>query len=527
MLAFRTVRAAQPAARVSRIIARTLTAASLPTIPNKHAQPGFEPYFTASYINGQAVKSDATEWFDVHDPATDVVIAKVPQSTESEMDKAIQAADDAFKTYSQYSVIKRLGLTFKYTELLKAKTHEIAQMIVFEQGKSWSAALADVERGIQCAEHACTVTKETEGFSLEVSKDMTTHTIREPLGVVGSICPFNFPAMIPLWTIPYIIATGNTLVMKPSEMCPGSGALFAEIAKEAGVPDGVINIVHGKAPTVNKLTSDPRIKAVTFVGGNNAGKYVYTRATSFGKRAQVNLGAKNHVVVLPDADKKTLLKGVVTGAYSSTGQVCLSTDIMFLVGEAKKFIPDIVKTVEALEAKPGFQDGDFGPLVTKQSLERLEAIIQDAVDKGAKVLVDGRGKKPAGYENGYFLGATLLSGVKPGMRCVDEELFGPIFTIVEAESLDSTIDYINANEFGNSVAVFTQSGPAANRFASKINIGQVGVNVPIPIPIAQFGFTSNKASFLGDLHFYGPSQFKFLTQAKTITTSWKNMPYNV
>lgn len=503
--------------------AKYLSTLQLPPVPSAHATKDTKPYYVSTYINNQHLKSDAKEWYDVYDPATDIVIAKVPQSTDEEMNKAIEAAETAFKTFSQYSIMKRLGLVFNYVELLKKNTNRLAATIVYEQGKSWSAALADVQRGIQCAEHATTVTKETEGFSLEVSSDMTTQTIREPIGVIGSILPFNFPVMIPLWTIPYIIATGNTTVLKPSEMCPGTGAILAEIAAEAGVPEGVINIIHGKAPTVNKIVSDPRIAAVTFVGGNNAGKYVHSEATKNGKRAQVNLGAKNHVVVLPDADKDTVLKAVVTGAFSSTGQVCLSTDILFLVGEARGLIPDIVKEVEKLQAKPGFQDGDFGPVVTKESLQRLEAVIQDAVDKGAEVLVDGRGKKPQGFEDGYFIGPTLLRNVKKGMRCVDEELFGPIFTIAEAETLDETIEYCNNNEFGNSVAVFTNSGPDANKFAKQINIGQVGINVPIPIPLAQFGFTSNKSSFLGDLHFYGPTAFKFLTQPKTITTSWKNI----
>jgi len=502
---------------------RFLSTLQLPPIPTTHATKDTKPYFTSTYINNKHYKSDSTEWFDVYDPATDIVIAKVPQSTDAELNQAIEAAENAFKTFSQFSIMKRLGLVFNYVELLKKNTDRLAKTIVYEQGKSYSAAVADVVRGIQCAEHACTVTKETEGVSLEVSNNMYTQTIREPIGIIGSICPFNFPVMIPLWTIPYIIATGNTTVMKPSEMCPGTGAILAEIAAEAGVPEGVINIIHGKAPTVNKIISDPRINAVTFVGGNNAGKYVYTEATKNGKRAQVNLGAKNHVVVLPDADKKTVLKSVITGAFSSTGQVCLSTDILFLVGDAKKMIPEIVSEVEKLNAKPGFQDGDFGPVVTKESLERIESVIEDAVSKGAKLLVDGRGKKPKGFEKGYFIGPTLLTNVKKGMRCVDEELFGPIFTIVEADTLDETINYCNENEFGNSVAVFTNSAPDANKFAKNINIGQVGINVPIPIPLAQFGFTSNKASFLGDLHFYGPSAFKFLTQPKTITTSWKNI----
>lgn len=509
--------------RVPRV--RLLSQLALPPTPSAHATKGIEPYFTATYINGQSLKSDATEWFDVYDPATDIVIAKVPQSTDEELNLAISTAETTFKSFKQLSVIKRMELTFRYVELLKQKKEELAATIVLEQGKAWSAAIADVYRGIQCAEHACTVLKETEFVGFEVSNDMESKTVREPIGVIASICPFNFPVMIPLWTIPYVIATGNTTVMKPSEMCPGTGALLAEIAKEAGVPDGVINIVHGKAPTVTKLASDPRIAAVTFVGGNAAGKYVHETASKLGKRVQCNLGAKNHVVVMPDANEKAVLNGVVAGAFSSTGQVCLSTDILFLVGEAKKFLPKIIETVQKLKAAPGFQDGDFGPVVSKQSLERLEAVIADAEAKGATVLVDGRKNKPSGaeYANGYFIGPTLLAGVKPGMRCVEEELFGPIFTVVEADSLEYTIDYINNNEFGNSVALFTTSGPAANKFAKEINVNQVGINVGVPIPHAAFGFTSNKASFLGDLHFYGPTAFKFFTEPKTITTSWKGM----
>lgn len=506
---------------------------SLSTVPSpftdnllstqQHAGDNFQQYTTTTYINNQHFKSDSSEWFDVYDPATNNVVTRVPQSTDAELDTAIQAAEDAFKTFKDVSIIKRLELVFDYVQILKQNKEKLANLIVLEQGKSYSAAMADVYRGIQCAEHATVVVKETEGVSLEVSSGVESKVIRDPIGVVGSIMPFNFPVMIPLWTIPYIIATGNTTVIKPSEMCPGTCALLAELAAQVGVPKGVINIVHGKKPTVDKLTTDSRIAAVTFVGGNAAGKAVYANATKNHKRVKVNLGAKNHVVVMPDVEKDVLLKGVVSGAFSSTGQVCLSTDIMFLVGEANKYIPDIVETVKNLRAGPGFQDADFGPVVTKQSLERLHEVIEDAEAKGAEILVDGRKSGVAGseYKNGNFIGATLLKGVKPGMRAWDEELFGPIFSIVEAESLDSSIDIINNNQFGNSVAIFTRDGPTANKFVKSVNIGQVGVNAAIPIGIAQHGFTSNKASFLGDLHFYGPSAFKFFTQPKTVITSWR------
>jgi malonate-semialdehyde dehydrogenase (acetylating)/methylmalonate-semialdehyde dehydrogenase len=507
-----------------------LSTLQLPPTPTGHAKEGYEPYLITTYINNQHLKSESKEWFDVFDPATNVLIAKVPQSTEEELNSAIQAATDAFETFSKVPIVRRNEIVFRYIELLKQNKDLLAKTIVFEQGKSWSAAVADVYRGIQCAEHATQVTKETETVGMELSTDVETLTVREPIGVVGSILPFNFPVMIPLWTIPYIIATGNTTVLKPSENCPGSVSILADIAAQAGVPAGVINVVHGKHQTVNKLISDPRIRAVTFVGGNNAGKYVYETATKHHKRTQVNLGAKNHTVILPDADKSSLLKGIVTGAFSATGQVCLSTDVVFLVGEARKFKNDIAEEVRKLQAKPGFEDGDFGPVVTEESKARLEAVIEDAVSKGAKVLVDGRThNKPEhpDFKNGNFIGPTLLENVSKGMRCIDEELFGPMVSIVEVETLDETIEYINKNEFGNSVAIFTKSGAAANHFTKKINIGQVGVNTVIPIGHANHGFTSNKASFLGDLHFYGPSAFKFLTEPKTIITSWRDIDYTV
>ncbi|GME93368.1 unnamed protein product [Ambrosiozyma monospora] len=329
-----------------QLSSRAMSALTLPPTPKEHAKPGFEPYFVGTYIDNQVLKSDSKQWIDVKDPATDVVIAKVPESTPEELDAAIQSAADAFESFKKVPLVKRNEIVFKYIELLKANKDRLAAIIVSEQGKSWSAAVADVYRGIQCAEHATQVTKETETVGMELSTDVETLTVREPIGVVSSIQPFNFPVMIPLWTIPYIIATGNTTVMKPSEQCPSTGAILADLAREAGVPAGVVNIVHGTHGTVNKLISDPRIRAVTFVGGNNAGKYVYDVATKHRKRVQINLGAKNHTIIMPDADKASVLKAVVTGGFSSTGQVCLSTDVLLLVGEAKKFIPDIIETVK-------------------------------------------------------------------------------------------------------------------------------------------------------------------------------------
>lgn len=493
--------------------------------PTNHVAQGTEPYLTPSFHNNQLVKSAATTWFDIHDPATNQVISKVPQSTPQELEDAIASAEEAFHTWKTFSIIKRQGIAFKFVELLKKNHDRIAAMIVLEQGKTFADAKGDVLRGLQVAEAACNAPNDLMASSLEVATDMETKMVREPLGVVGSICPFNFPAMVPLWSLPLILVTGNTCVLKPSERVPGAAMIIAELAAEAGVPPGVLNIIHGKHDTVNKILEDPRIKAITFVGGDKAGKYIHEKGTALGKRVQANLGAKNHLIVLPDADKNHFINAVNGAAFGAAGQRCMAISVLVTVGEkAKSWVEEIAADAAKLTVGSGFDSAsDLGPLINPESLTRAEEIITDSEKAGATVLLDGRNFQPADakFLKGNFLGPTILTGIKPGMRAYDEEIFAPVLSVVNVDTLDEAIELVNANRYGNGVALFTQSGAAAQKFTKNIACGQVGVNVPIPVPLPMFSFTGNKGSFLGDLNFYGKAGVTFLTQPKTITSYWK------
>lgn len=482
-----------------------------------------EKYVTPSFANNEFFKSAATEWYDVEDPTTGKVIATVPQLTENELEQAIASADAAFAQFKNTSIIKRQQILFKYVELIKKNHDRLASMIVLEQGKTFGDAKGDVLRGLQVAEYACSVTSELLGSTLEVATDMETKMVREPLGVIGLICPFNFPAMIPLWTIPLVVATGNTTVIKPSELVPGTTMILAELAQQAGVPANVINIVHGKHATVNKILDDPRIKAVTFVGSSAAGKYVYEKALAHGKRVQANLGAKNHLILLPDANKKQAISAVVSSSFGAAGQRCMAVSVLVTVGKSKEWVADIVAEAKKLTVGSGFSAStDIGPLIHKQALTRTEEIVEDTLAKGqAKLLLDGRKVKVSGYENGHFLGPTILDNVDLESRAYQEEIFAPVLSVVNADTLADAISLVNRNPHGNGVALFTTSGNAAKQFEKDIDVGQVGVNVPIPVPLPMFGFTGSRGSFLGDLNFYGKAGLWFMTKPKTITALWK------
>lgn len=400
----------------------------------------------------------------------------------------------------------------------------IASVIVLEQGKTFPDAKGDVLRGLQVAEAACNITNDFKGETLEVSTDMETKLIREPLGVIGSICPFNFPAMVPLWALPVVLATGNTTVIKPSERVPGAAMIICELAAQAGVPPGVINIVHGKHDTVNKIIEDPRVKAITFVGGDKAGKYIYEKASALGKRVQANLGAKNHLIVLPDTNKNRFINALNGAAFGAAGQRCMAISVLVTVGKSKEWIADIVADAQKLVVGSGFDSSsDLGPLINPGSLTKSKEIIADSVAAGATLALDGTKYVPTEerFKNGNFLGPTILTDVKPGMRCYDEEIFAPVLSVVNVDTLEEAVEFVNRNPYGNGVSLFTQSGPAAQYFTKHIECGQVGVNVPIPVPLPMFSFTGSKASFLGDLNFYGKNGLLFLTKPKTITTLWK------
>ena len=352
--------------------------------------------------------------------------------------------------------------------------------------------------------------------------------IREPLGVIGSICPFNFPAMVPLWSLPLVLVTGNTAVVKPSERVPGAAMIICELAAKAGVPAGVLNIVHGKHDTVNKLIDDPRIKALTFVGGDKAGKYIYERGSQLGKRVQANLGAKNHLVVLPDANKQSFVNAVNGAAFGAAGQRCMAISVLVTVGKTtKEWVKDVVADAKLLKTGSGFDPkSDLGPVINPESLTRAEEIIEDSVQNGAVLELDGRGYKPTNdpeqkFTKGNFLAPTILTNVKPGMRAYDEEIFAPVLAVVNVDTIDEAIELINSNKYGNGVSLFTNSGGSAQYFTKRIDVGQVGINVPIPVPLPMFSFTGSRGSFLGDLNFYGKAGITFLTKPKTITSAWK------
>jgi malonate-semialdehyde dehydrogenase (acetylating)/methylmalonate-semialdehyde dehydrogenase len=356
-----------------------------------------------------------------------------------------------------------------------------------------------------------------------VSTDMDTYSIRQPLGVCAGICPFNFPAMIPLWIFPLIIATGNTAIMKPSERDPGAMMMLAELAVEAGIPPGVLNVVHGGKPAVDFLCDTPIVKAVSFVGSDKIGQYIFARASATGKRVQSNMGAKNHGVVMPDANKNASLNSLVGAAFGAAGQRCMALSTAIFVGEARAWIPDLVKRARNLKVTCGrIADADVGPVVTPEAKQRIEALIQSGISEGAKLILDGRGYRPKGYEKGNFIGPTILAKVTPKMRCYREEIFGPVLICLEVDTLDEAIALINANPYGNGTAVFTNSGAVARKFQHEIDVGQVGINVPIPVPLPMFSFTGSRGSIRGDLNFYGKSGVLFYTQIKTVTALWRS-----
>jgi len=342
------------------------------------------------------------------------------------------------------------------------------------------------------------------------------------LGVVGGICPFNFPAMIPLWMFPMAIACGNTVVLKPSERDPGATMMMAKMAQDAGVPDGVLQVIHGAVDCVNFICDDPAIKAISFVGSDHAGKHIYDRGGQNGKRVQSNMGAKNHGVIMPDANKNATLNQLVGAAFGAAGQRCMALPHGIFVGEAQEWIPDLIGMAKELNINEGMVPGtDIGPMISPAALERAEGIIQQGVDQGATLLLDGRGVEVPGYPNGNWIGPTVLADVTPDMACYHEEIFAPVMTCQNADTLDDAIATINANRYGNGTALFTTNGAVARKFTFEVEAGQIGINVPIPVPLPQFSFTGNKGSILGDLNFYGKGGIQFYSQLKTVTSLWR------
>ncbi|KAL5270654.1 hypothetical protein ACHWQZ_G001378 [Mnemiopsis leidyi] len=484
---------------------------------------GTELYKTKNLINGEFIESSTSEWIDLHNPATNELVTRVPKSTPEEMQAAVDAAKSAFKSWSQTSVLSRQGVMFKFQHLIKENMAELSKNITLEQGKTLVDAEGDVIRGLQIVEHACSVTSLQMGETMpSVTKDMDTYSIRAPLGVCAGITPFNFPAMIPLWMFPLANVCGNTYILKPSERDPGAAMMLAEMAMEAGLPKGVLNIIHGTHDSVNFICDNPDIKAISFVGSNQAGRHIYERGSKNGKRVQANMAAKNHGVVLPDANKENTLNQLVGAAFGAAGQRCMALSVAVMVGEARNWIPELVERARKLKVTAGDQPGaDLGPVISPQSKARIERLIQSGVDEGAELSLDGRNITVPGYENGNFVGPTIINKVTPNMECYREEIFGPVLNVVEADTMDEAIQILNDNPYGNGCAVFTNSGAAARKFTNEVDVGQIGVNVPIPVPLPMFSFTGSRGSFLGDSNFYGKAGLNFYSQWKTVTTLWK------
>ena len=473
-------------------------------------------------INGEWVESQTTEWHDIVNPATQQVLAKVPFATAAEVDAAVSAAQQAFQTWKLTPIGARMRIMLKLQALIREHSKRIAIVLSAEQGKTIADAEGDIFRGLEVVEHACSIgTLQMGEFAENVAGGVDTYTLRQPIGVCAGITPFNFPAMIPLWMFPMAIACGNTFVLKPSEQDPLSTMLLVELAIEAGVPAGVLNVVHGGKDVVDGLCTHKDIKAVSFVGSTAVGTHVYDLAGKHGKRVQSMMGAKNHAVVLADANREQALNALVGAGFGAAGQRCMATSVVVLVGAAKQWLPDLKALAQKLTVNAGNEPGtDVGPVISKKAKARILDLIESGIKEGAKLELDGRDIKVPGYEQGNFVGPTLFSGVTTDMQIYTQEIFGPVLVVLEVDTLDQAIALVNANPFGNGTGLFTQSGAAARKFQTEIDVGQVGINIPIPVPVPFFSFTGSRGSKLGDLGPYGKQVVQFYTQTKTVTARW-------
>ena len=474
------------------------------------------------FIDGKMVMSKTDHWRSLVNPATQEVIGRVPFATPDEVEAAVASSARAFETWRKTPIGARARIFLKYQELIRKHMKELALLLTTEQGKTLADAEGDVFRGLEVVEHAAGIGNLQLGeLANNVANGVDTFTILQPLGVCAGITPFNFPAMIPLWMFPMAIATGNTFVLKPSEQDPMVTMRLVELATEAGVPPGVLNVVHGGEEVVNAICDHPTIKAISFVGSTRVGTHVYNRASLAGKRVQCMMGAKNHAVIMPDAQKDQTLNSLAGAAFGAAGQRCMAISVAIMVGESAKWVPDLVAKAKTLKVSAGVEPGaDLGPLVSPDALKRVTGFIDRGTQEGATLDLDGRQIKVPGYDKGNFVGPTIFSGVKPGMSIYDQEIFGPVLCIMYADTLEEAIAITNANPNGNGTAIFTQSGAAARKFKEDIDVGQIGINVPIPVPVPMFSFTGSRASKLGDLGPFGKQVIAFYTQTKTVTERW-------
>ncbi len=475
-----------------------------------------------NFVNGAFVTSKATDFLPVENPATLEILAEVPLTPLTEIDEAIEAASAAFQIWKEVATPERARLFLKYQHLLKEHQKELAEILSKENGKTFADAMGDVWRGIEVVEHACNIPTLMMGETVEnVARAVDTYSYIQPLGVCAGITPFNFPAMIPMWMFPMAIACGNAFILKPSEQTPMTSMRLAELFVEAGFPKGVLNIVHGTKDQVNHILNHPEIKAISFVGSVPVAEHVYRTGTHNLKRVQAFGGAKNHMVVMPDANKQQVINNLVGASCGAAGQRCMAISVAVLVGEAQEWVDEIKTALSTIQ--PGVWNDEtaaYGPLINKASKEKVLRLIKTAYEQGAEVLLDGSDCKVKGYENGYFVGPTLFNNVTPEMDIYKEEIFGPALLLLKADSLDEAIQIINNNPYGNGTSIFTNSGAAARKFQHEIEVGQIGVNLPIPVPLPFFSFTGWRKSFFGDLHSYGKQGVRFYTETKTVTARW-------
>ncbi|MGO4893722.1 CoA-acylating methylmalonate-semialdehyde dehydrogenase [Flavobacterium sp. W21_SRS_FM6] len=473
-------------------------------------------------INGDFIASLTTQFIDVTNPNNNAVIAKAPCATDDEIAAAIAAAKQAFLTWREVPAPERARVMMRYQQLLKEHHDEIATILSQETGKTLADAKGDVWRGIEVVEQAMNVPSLMMGETAEnVARGIDTYSYIQPLGVCLGITPFNFPAMIPLWMFPLAIACGNTFILKPSEQDPLTPMKLAELFMQAGAPKGVLNVIHGGKEQVNKLLAEPEVRAVSFVGSVPVGQHIYKTATDNMKRAQCFAGAKNHSVIMPDANKTQVLNNLVGASVGAAGQRCMAISVAVFVGEAKDWIPELAELIKAV--KPGLWDdanAGFGPLISPQAKQRVLALIQQGKQQGAECLVDGSEFSLPGYEAGNWVGPTVFTNVDETMAIYQQEIFGPVLCCMSVDTLDEAIALVNRNPYGNGTSIFTNSGAAARKYQHDIEVGQVGINVPIPVPLPFFSFTGWKNSFYGDLHAYGKQAIRFYTETKTVTARW-------
>ncbi len=475
------------------------------------------------FVGGKVIDGTSQRKGQVFNPATGDQESEVILATKSDLDKTVEIAKKAFETWSLKPALQRARIMFKFKELIEKNFDELTKLIVSEHGKVYEDAKGSLIRGLEVVEFACGIPHVLKGeFSENVGTNVDSYSMRQPLGVAAGITPFNFPAMVPMWMFPLAIACGNTFILKPSEKDPSCPMRLAELLHEAGLPDGVFNVVNGDKEVVDAILTNNDIKAVSFVGSTPIAKYIYENAAKNEKRVQALGGAKNHLVVMPDCDLDGAVNGLMGAAYGSAGERCMAQSVAVAVGDiGDELVSRLVKKAEALKIGPGMdKSSEMGPLVTNQHLEKVKGYVDLGVKEGAKLALDGRDLKLQGYENGFYIGGCLFDHVTTDMRIYKEEIFGPVLSVVRVKTFEEATKMINEHEYGNGVSIYTRDGDAGRTFASKIQVGMVGINVPIPVPMAFHSFGGWKRSLFGDSGMHGMEGIKFYTKLKTITSRW-------